>query len=117
MVHTPPLAAHAGPGRDTAVEIQAAMPASSAAYRRTSAAHMPTSEHRDGSQSARAPGGGMQGIGKKIPKPVSGQGSAAGFMTYRDRHLFPPIQDTGIAQAKPRGTALKAPSITKVGSY
>ena len=91
------------------------MPASSAAYRRTSAAHMPPSEHRDGSQSARAPGGSMQGIGKKMPKP--GQGSAAGFMTYRDRHLFPPIQDTGMAQAKPRGTALKAPAITKVGSY
>ena len=75
---------------------EAAMPSSSAGYRRTP-------DTSSGSQSARGPPLPSKKLGGK-----PGQASAAGYMTFRDRHLFPPI-DPSTAAAAPKSARGLAP--------
>eukprot|EP00802_Teleaulax_amphioxeia_P006735 Tamp_06740.p1 GENE.Tamp_06740~~Tamp_06740.p1 ORF type:complete len:684 (+),score=127.26 Tamp_06740:161-2212(+) len=73
---------------------EASMPSSSAGYRRTPDTH--SRDSASGSKSARGPPMPANKVGGK-----PGQPSAAGHMTFRDRHLhFPPIDpSTGVPKS------------------
>jgi len=91
---------------------EASMPASSAAYGRTPELLSRGGDGTSGSQSAR----GVPVAKKPLPASKAGQPPASGgFMTFRDRHLFPPI-DPALAGApkSARGVPNKGQTLRQV---